>query len=452
MADVKKIRLPNGTDLTIKDSRITGVDNAPTSGSGNVVTSGGVYTAIEDLDAKFVQATPVGTFDPPEIAPYEYATRDQVDALEQKVDDLSFGKCYGFFDTAQDLPEEAEDIGFAYVGTDEPFAIFQFDGTDWTDSGSMITGLAARPQDVQDAVDDYLDEHPTISGTFLNTAKQKLVQLLEKVAFVDGNGQSYIDELVAYLFLSPIDHISVVYTQGDTVIYDIYKLSSLNANLVVTVFYKDGTSARTTDYTLSGTIAAGTSTITATVEDAVTSNIFTGTFNVTVTETTKLYMDGDECSTLTGGWQNVGFDLTNGTPTASKESTYMFIKFAKSGSGSAAKTFSTVNQIDLTGKTKIIVEFEAFNDSGRCNFFAYFPSTLAESTTQAGAFGDDYGDNRSSLRSLPQEGSTYNGTRAVTMSTNRTTAYISLNYNGYSYDGSVYSAGAYLKIKKVALA
>ncbi len=46
MADVKKIRLPNGTDLTIKDSRITGVDNAPTSGSGNVVTSGGVYSAL----------------------------------------------------------------------------------------------------------------------------------------------------------------------------------------------------------------------------------------------------------------------------------------------------------------------------------------------------------------------------------------------------------------------
>lgn len=48
MADVKKIRLPNGTDLTIKDSRITGVDNAPTSGSSNVVTSSGVFAALAE--------------------------------------------------------------------------------------------------------------------------------------------------------------------------------------------------------------------------------------------------------------------------------------------------------------------------------------------------------------------------------------------------------------------
>lgn len=46
MADVSKIQLPNGTVLNIKDGRITGIDSTPTSSSGNVVTSGGVYTAI----------------------------------------------------------------------------------------------------------------------------------------------------------------------------------------------------------------------------------------------------------------------------------------------------------------------------------------------------------------------------------------------------------------------
>lgn len=48
MADVSKIKLPDNSVVNIKDARITGVDTTPTSGSTNVVTSGGVYTAIED--------------------------------------------------------------------------------------------------------------------------------------------------------------------------------------------------------------------------------------------------------------------------------------------------------------------------------------------------------------------------------------------------------------------
>lgn len=46
MADVSKIKLPDNSEVTIKDSRIAGVDTTVTSGSSNVVTSGAVYTAI----------------------------------------------------------------------------------------------------------------------------------------------------------------------------------------------------------------------------------------------------------------------------------------------------------------------------------------------------------------------------------------------------------------------
>lgn len=48
MADIDKIKLPNNTVVNIKDSRIPGVDTQPTSGSENVVTSDGVYDAIND--------------------------------------------------------------------------------------------------------------------------------------------------------------------------------------------------------------------------------------------------------------------------------------------------------------------------------------------------------------------------------------------------------------------
>lgn len=47
MADISKIKLPDNSVVNIKDYRIPGVDSTPTSGSDNVVTSGGVYSAIE---------------------------------------------------------------------------------------------------------------------------------------------------------------------------------------------------------------------------------------------------------------------------------------------------------------------------------------------------------------------------------------------------------------------
>ena len=47
MADVSKIKLPDNSVVNIKDYRIPGVDETPTSGSDNVVTSGGIYDAIE---------------------------------------------------------------------------------------------------------------------------------------------------------------------------------------------------------------------------------------------------------------------------------------------------------------------------------------------------------------------------------------------------------------------
>lgn len=312
------------------------------------------------------------------------------------------------------------------------------------------TGVA--PEDLQDAVDEYLEDHPTVSGTFLNVAKHKLISLLQKVAFIDTHGQDYIDELSAFLFLSPIDHIDAVFTQGSSVIYDIYDLDDLKSKLVVTVYYVDGSHAVVSDYELSGTLVGGTSTITVSVLDSVTGNTFTDTFNVTVTATTKLYVSGDECSALTGGWQNKGFNNTNGSPTVAKEASDLLIRFGTSSSSAAAKTWSTVNKIDITGKTQILIQYELYNETGTAGFYAYYPGTLSESTSQSGAFGSDYSSNRSGIRILPNSGITYESQyRLRSITATRTNAYISLNLNCFSADGAQYSAGAYVKIKKVAL-
>lgn len=55
---IKKVKLPNNTVVDINDSRIPGVDSTPTSGSTNVVTSGGVKTALDE--ATVTEATVSG--------------------------------------------------------------------------------------------------------------------------------------------------------------------------------------------------------------------------------------------------------------------------------------------------------------------------------------------------------------------------------------------------------
>lgn len=74
--------------------------------------------------------------------------------------------------------------------------------------------------------------------------------------------------------------IDAVYTQNATVVYPTTSLNSLKSNLVVEATYNDGSTSviNSNDYTLTGTLEAGTSSIT------VNHNGKTDTFNVVVTE------------------------------------------------------------------------------------------------------------------------------------------------------------------------
>ena len=108
--------------------------------------------------------------------------------------------------------------------------------------------------------------------------KQALLQLASKVAYIDDDGQDYYDALESALYPDvTLVSISAVYTQSGTV-YDTDSLDSLKDDLVVTALYSDASTATVTAYTLSGSLTAGTSTITVTYSGKTT------TFNVTVTE------------------------------------------------------------------------------------------------------------------------------------------------------------------------
>lgn len=129
---------------------------------------------------------------------------------------------------------------------------------------------------------DYnaLDNIPEVEG-LSEEAKQALLQLAQKVAYIDDQGQTYYDDLYDALYPPrSLDSIDAVFNQGSTVIYDTASLNSLKQYLTVTANYSDGTREMLSDsaYTLTGTLTVGTSTVTASYQGK------TDTFAVTVTE------------------------------------------------------------------------------------------------------------------------------------------------------------------------
>lgn len=109
--------------------------------------------------------------------------------------------------------------------------------------------------------------------------KAALLQLAQKVAYIDGNGDDYYQDLYDALYPTPgLVSIDAVFTQGANIVLDTDSLNTLKQYLVVTATYDGGVTevVPSTDYTLSGTLTRGTSTITATYAGK------TDTFNVTV--------------------------------------------------------------------------------------------------------------------------------------------------------------------------
>lgn len=94
--------------------------------------------------------------------------------------------------------------------------------------------------------------------------KTALLACFEHVAWKDEDGQDYYDALESAL--NPpanLSSITCVYTQSGTV-YNTDSLDSLKPDLVVTAHWSDSTANTITTYTLSGTLAVGTSTIVVT--------------------------------------------------------------------------------------------------------------------------------------------------------------------------------------------
>lgn len=130
-----------------------------------------------------------------------------------------------------------------------------------------------------------------------NEAKQALMDCFENVAWANDDGQDYYNALYDALFgTTPVTptlvSISAVFNQGSAVIYDTDSLNTLKQYLVVTATYSDSSTATVNDYTLSGTLTAGTSTITASYQgqsDTFTVNV---TASVTLVSISAVFTQG----------------------------------------------------------------------------------------------------------------------------------------------------------------
>lgn len=117
---------------------------------------------------------------------------------------------------------------------------------------------------------------------------QTLLDCFQNVAWANGNGQTYYDALYDALTAeepepsAELSSISAVFAQGNNVVYSVDSLDYLKTMLTVTAHYSDSTTRTVTGYTLSGTLSAGTSTITVSYGGKTT------TFTVTVTAETGL--------------------------------------------------------------------------------------------------------------------------------------------------------------------
>lgn len=177
--------------------------------------------------------------------------------------------------------------------------------------------MAAAPTQAQvnDAVEAYITDNPGVITGLTEAVKQALLQLANKVAYIDDDGQDYYDDLYDALYpAATLTSITATYTQSGTV-YDTASLDDLASDLVVTGNWSDGgTTTITTGYTLSGTLDPGTDTITVSYQG------FTDTFSVTVTATqTLLYtIDGDELEA-----KSLGFSAPNYGSSSTTRVSYM---------------------------------------------------------------------------------------------------------------------------------
>lgn len=181
-----------------------------------------------------------------------------------------------------------------------------------------------------------------IQGTSVSDdIKRALLACFSHAVWADENGQEYINNLEDALYPTEgLVSISCVYTQSGTV-YPTTSLDELKSDLVVTALYDDTHTEVVTNYTLSGTLTEGTSTITVTYQRKAT------TFNVVVSQEPRIVLyDWDFTQSLIDRVGGVTATLSAGTGHTAPERTANGIEFTE-----ATQRVFLLNNFNFAGKT-----------------------------------------------------------------------------------------------------
>ena len=84
------------------------------------------------------------------------ASQKKLIELNEKVNSLALGKFYGYFPNSSSLPVDITISGYAYVGLDSPYKIWNFNGKSWSDSGTSIDMNDADEEDITRNADGKL--------------------------------------------------------------------------------------------------------------------------------------------------------------------------------------------------------------------------------------------------------------------------------------------------------
>lgn len=198
--------------------------------------------------------------------------------------------------------------------------------------------------------------------------------------------------------------IDAVYTQSGTV-YDNQTLDSLKADLVVTASWDDSstTTLSANDYSLSGTLATGTSTITVSYGGK------TDTFDVTVTHATIQYTITNTLTQCTNSNNaSVINELTaySGTLTANSGYVLATVSITMGGTDITSTAYdSSTNAISIASVTgNIVITAEAVEDVGWISGVAYEPTWVQGKLNNDGTFTE--GGNYYTTDYLPCHGVT----------------------------------------------
>lgn len=158
-------------------------------------------------------------------------------------------------ETATQAAEDAEDAADRAEAAAESLEI---------DDTLTQAGQAADAKAVGSAISDLTAAIAAIGSGISDIAKAALLACFQHVAWTDEHGQNYYDALESALYADQYPKITATFNPGANIIYTDDALSTLKQYLTVKHYESasdSGTTVSANDYTLTGVLTEGTSTI-----------------------------------------------------------------------------------------------------------------------------------------------------------------------------------------------